>query len=139
MRKYFLYLVAIMDWHSQKVLSLRLANSMDTDFCIAALEETLTKYASPDIFNPDQGSQFISFAFTNVLREQGIRISMGGHGRWVDNVFIKRLWGSLQYERVYLTPTKPARKPRQVSTGRSTLTTTGDPMAAWWDNLGYVQ
>lgn len=102
MRKGFLYLVAIMDWHSRKVLSWKLSNSMDTDFCIYALEEALAKYGTPDIFNTDQGSQFTSFAFTNVLQEKGIRISMDGRGRWMDNVFIERLWRSLKYENVYL-------------------------------------
>lgn len=102
MRKGFLYLVAIMDWHSRKVLSWRLSNTMDTDFCVSALEEALAKYGAPDIFNTDQGSQFTSFAFTNVLRVNGIRISMDGRGRWLDNVFIERLWRSLKYENVYL-------------------------------------
>ena len=102
MRKGFLYLVAIMDWHSRKVLSWRLSNTMDTDFCVAALEEALAKYGKPAIFNTDQGRQFTSFAFTNVLRENGIRISMDGRGRWLDNVFIERLWRSLKYECVYL-------------------------------------
>ena len=102
MRKGFLYLVAVMDWHSRKVLSWRLSNTMDTDFCVAALEEALAKYGTPDIFNTDQGSQFTSFAFTNVLRENEICISMDGRGRWLDNVFIERLWRSLKYENVYL-------------------------------------
>jgi putative transposase len=102
MRKGFLYLVAIMDWHSRAVLSWRLSNTMDTDFCVAALEEAIAKYGKPDIFNSDQGSQFTSFAFTNVLLDNGIRISMDGRGRWVDNVFIERLWRSLKYENVYL-------------------------------------
>ena len=102
MRKGFLYLAAIMDWHSRKVLSWRLSNTMETDFCVAALEEALEKYGIPDIFNTDQGSQFTSFAFTNVLRDNGIRISMDGRGRWLDNVFIERLWRSLKYENVYL-------------------------------------
>ena len=102
MRKGFLYLVAVMDWHSKKVLSWRLSNTMDADFCVAALEEALAKNGKPDIFNTDQGSQFTSFAFTNVLRENGIRISMDGRGRWLDNVFIERLWRSLKYECVYL-------------------------------------
>ena len=102
MRKGFLYLVAIMDWHSRKVLSWRLSNTMETDFCVAALEEALEKYGTPDIFNTDQGSQFTSFAFTSVLRDNGIHISMDGRGRWLDNVFIERLWRSLKYENVYL-------------------------------------
>jgi Transposase and inactivated derivatives len=102
MRKGFLYLVAIMDWYSRKVLSWRLSSTMDTDFCVSALEEALAKYGKPDIFNTDQGSQFTSFAFTNVLRDNGIQISMDGRGRWLDNVFIERLWRSLKYECVYL-------------------------------------
>ena len=102
MRKGFLYLVAIMDWHSRKVLSWRLSNTMEADFCIVALEEALEKYGTPDIFNTDQGRQFTSVAFTNVLRNNGIRISMDGRGRWLDNVFIERLWRSLKYENVYL-------------------------------------
>lgn len=102
MRKGFLYLVAVMDWHSRKVLSWRLSNTMDVDFCVAALEEALAKYGKPDIFNTDQGSQFTSFAFANILQENGIRISMDGRGRWLDNVFIERLWRSLKYECVYL-------------------------------------
>jgi putative transposase len=102
MRKGFLYLVAVMDWHSRKVLAWRLSNTLETDFCVSALEEALSKYGSPDIFNTDQGSQFTSFTFTNVLRSNGIRISMDGRGRWLDNAFIERLWLSLKYENVYL-------------------------------------
>lgn len=102
MRKGFLYLVAIMDWHSRKVLSWRLSNTMDVDFCVSPLEEALAKHGKPDIFNTDQDSQFTSFAFTNVLRDRGVRISMDGRGRWLDNVFIERLWCSLKYECVYL-------------------------------------
>lgn len=99
----FLYLAAIMDWHSRKVLSWRLSNTMDTRFCVEALEEALALYGTPDIFNTDQGSQFTSFDFTNVLKENGIKISMDGKGRWMDNVFIERLWRSLKYECVYLS------------------------------------
>ena len=102
MRKGFLYLVAVMDWHSRMVLAWRLSNTLEADFCVLALEEALAKYGTPDIFNTDQGSQFTSFAFTNVLRSNGIRISMDGRGRWLDNVFIERLWRSLKYENVYL-------------------------------------
>ncbi len=98
----FLYLVAIMDWQSRKVLSWRLSNTMDTHFCVEALEEALTLYGVPDIFNTDQGSQFTSLEFTSVLKEHGINISMDGKGRWMDNVFIERLWRSLKYECVYL-------------------------------------
>jgi putative transposase len=102
MRKGFAYLVAIMDWHSRKVLSWRLSNVMDTDFCIDALNEAINRYGTPEIFNTDQGSQFTSEAFTSVLKSKGIQISMDGKGRWVDNVFIERLWRSVKYEEVYL-------------------------------------
>jgi putative transposase len=102
MRRGFLYLVAIMDWASRKVLAWRLSNTMDAEFCVAALEEAIARYGNPDIFNTDQGSQFTSFAFTNTLRDAGIRISMDGRGRWMDNVFIERLWRSLKYECVFL-------------------------------------
>ena len=102
MRKGFLYLVAIMDWHSRKVLSWRLSNSLDTAPCIEALEEALANYGTPDIFNSDQGCQFTSDDFTGVLKAHGIQISMDGKGRWMDNVFIERLWRSLKYEEVYL-------------------------------------
>jgi putative transposase len=98
----FLYLVAVMDWASRKVLSWRLSNTMDTGFCIEALEEALEKYGKPEIFNTDQGSQFTSIAFTNVLKENDVQISMDGKGRWMDNVFIERLWRSTKYECVYL-------------------------------------
>ncbi len=102
MRKGFAYLVAVMDWHSRKVLSWRLSNVMDTDFCIDALNEAINRYGTPEIFNTDQGSQFTSEAFTGVLKSKGIQISMDGKGRWVDNVFIERLWRSVKYEEVYL-------------------------------------
>ena len=98
----FLYLVAIMDWATRKVLAWRLSNTMDTGFCVAALEEALARFGRPEIFNTDQGSQFTSFAFTSVLRDAEVRISMDGRGRWMDNVFIERLWRSLKYECVYL-------------------------------------
>ena len=102
MAKGFLYLVAIIDWYSRKVLSWRLSNTMDTSFCIEALEDALQHYGPPDIFNSDQGSQFTSTDFTEKLLDHGVRISMDGKGRWVDNVFIERLWRSLKYEEVYL-------------------------------------
>jgi transposase InsO family protein len=102
MRRGFLYLVAIMDWASRKVLAWRLSNTMDTEFCIEALEEALGKYGRPEIFNTDQGSQFTSPRFTRILKEADVRISMDGNGRWMDNVFIERLWRSLKYECVYL-------------------------------------
>jgi putative transposase len=98
----FLYLVAVMDWAGRAVLSWRLSNTMDASFCIGALEEALARFGKPEIFNTDQGSQFTSVAFTGVLEKVGIRISMDGRGRWMDNVFIERLWRSLKYEDLHL-------------------------------------
>jgi len=97
----FLYLVAIMDWHSRYVLAWRLSNTLDVDFCLEALEEALSK-GRPEIFNTDQGSQFTSEAFTGRLLAQGIQVSMDGKGRCMDNVFVERLWRSIKYEEVYL-------------------------------------
>ena len=102
MRRGFLYRVAVMDWHSRKVLSWRLSNTMDASFCVEALQEAFATYGAPAIFNTDQGSQFTSLAFTEVLTDAGVKISMDGKGRWMDNVFIERLWRSLKYECVYL-------------------------------------
>jgi len=98
----FLYLVAVIDWASRAVLSWRLSNTMEASFCVAALEEALARFGRPEIFNTDQGSQFTSAAFTGTLAASGIRISMDGRGRWMDNVFIERLWRSLKYEDIYL-------------------------------------
>lgn len=102
MAKGFIYLVAVMDWYSRKVLSWRLSNSMDVSFCIDALEEAIYHFGCPDIFNSDQGSQFTSQEFTKVLKDNDIQISMDGKGAWRDNVFIERLWRSVKYEEVYL-------------------------------------
>ncbi len=102
MQRGFLYLVAIMDWASRFVLAWRLSNTLDAGFCTDALDEALARYGAPEIFNTNQGSQFTGFAFTGRLREAGIRISMDGRGRCVDNIFIERLWRSLKYEAVYL-------------------------------------
>ena len=98
----FLYLVAIMDWASRAVLSWRLSNTLDGSFCVSALEEALARFGKPDIFNTDQGCQFTAAAFTGTLAAAGVRISMDGRGRWMDNVFIERLWRSLKYEDIYL-------------------------------------
>ena len=98
----FMYLVAIMDWASRAVLAWRLSNTMDTSVCVSALEEALARFGRPEIFNTDQGSQFTSAAFTGMLVAAGIRISMDGRGRWMDNVFIERLWRSLKHEDIYL-------------------------------------
>lgn len=102
MARGFCYLVAIMDWASRRVLAWRLSNTLDASFCTEALEEAIGKYGVPDIFNTDQGSQFTSEAFLNILNTNAIRISMDSRGRWMDNIFIERLWRSVKYEDVYL-------------------------------------
>ncbi|WP_419224806.1 IS3 family transposase [Acinetobacter sp. A2] len=102
MAKGFVYLCAVIDWHSRKVLAHRVSISMEVDFCISALNEAIEKYGSPEILNTDQGSQFTSDAFIDVLKSNGIQISMDGKGRWVDNVMVERLWRSVKYEEVYL-------------------------------------
>ncbi|CAO3430064.1 Mobile element protein [Azospirillum endophyticum] len=102
MRRGFLYLVAVMDWASRRVLAWRLSNTMDVEFCLEAVEEAMARHGRPDIFNTDQGSQFTSPRFTGLLTAAGIRVSMDGRGRWMDNVFIERLWRSMKYECVYL-------------------------------------
>lgn len=102
MRRGFLYLIAIMDWSTRKVLAWRISNTLDTDFCVEALNEAIHRFGPPDMMNTDQGSQFTSFAWTDRLKGAGIRISMDGKGRCIDNVFIERLGRSLKYECVYL-------------------------------------
>ena len=98
----FVYLVAIIDWYSRKILSWRLSNTMDAGFCVDCLEEAIKVYGTPEIFNTDQGSQFTSDAFTGVLIENGVTISMDGRGRALDNIFVERLWRTVKYEEVYL-------------------------------------
>ncbi len=98
----FVYLTVILDWYSRKILSWRLSNSMDSQFCVDALEEAIYRYGKPDIFNSDQGSQFTSEAFISVLKTHQIQISMDGRGAWRDNIFVERLWRSVKYEEVYL-------------------------------------
>ncbi len=102
MSRGFMYLVAVMDWHSRKVLSWRLSNTMDADFCVEALREAIRGYGRPEIFNTDQGAQFTSGAFTKVLKDNDIAISMDGRGRMQDNIFIERLWWTLKYHYLYL-------------------------------------
>jgi len=102
MARGFVYLTAVVDWFSRRVLSWKLSNTMDVSFCLEALDEALGKYGKPEIFNTDQGSQFTSVAFTDRLKQEGIRISMDGKGRWRDNVFVERFWRSIKYEEVYL-------------------------------------
>jgi putative transposase len=102
MAKGFVYLVAVMDWFSRRVLSWRLSITMETDFCVEALTEAMERYGQPEIFNTDQGVQFTSAAFIDELADRGVRISMDGKGRYLDNIFIERLWRSLKYEEVYI-------------------------------------
>ena len=102
MARGFCYLVAIIDWASRKVLAWRLSNTLDASFCTEALGEAIRKFGTPDIFNTDQGSQFTSDTFLGILESHGIDISMDGRGRWIDNVFVERLWRSVKYEDVYL-------------------------------------
>jgi putative transposase len=102
MARGFIYLAAVVDWFSRRVLAWKLSITMDVSFCIEALEEALSRNEKPEIFNTDQGSQFTSEAFTGRLKEEGIRISMDGKGRWRDNVFVERVWKSIKYEEVYL-------------------------------------
>jgi putative transposase len=140
----FLYLVAVMDWASRAVLAWRLSNTMDTSFCVSALEEALARFGKPEIFNTDQGSQFTSAAFTGTLAAAGVRLSMDGRGRWMDNVFIERLWRSLKHEDIYLKGYADgceakagiaawfafynARRPHQALANRT-------PMAVWRSGL----
>ena len=102
MARGFVYLVAVIDWYSRRVLSWRLSNTLDSQFCVDALEDAIATYGTPEIFNTDQGSQFTSEEFTGVLKREEIQISMDGKGRWLDNVFVERLWRSVKYEEVYL-------------------------------------
>jgi len=140
----FLYLVAIIDWASRAVLAWRLSNTMDVAFCVDALDEALARFGRPEIFNTDQGSHFTSAAFTGRLADADIRISMDGRGRWMDNVFIERLWRSLKYEDVYLKGYADGRearagiagwigfyngrRPHQALAGRT-------PMAVWREGV----
>jgi len=130
MHKGFCYLVAIMDWASRKVLAWRLSNTLDTSFCIDALEEAIALYGTPQIFNTDQGSQFTSDDFTDVLKKHDIRISMDGRGRWMDNVFIERLWKSVKYEDIYLKAYS------SISEVRKGLTTWFDRYNRWRRHQG---
>jgi len=115
MARGFMYLVAIIDWYSRYVLSWKLSNTLEADFCVEALEEALKK-GKPEIFNTDQGSQFTSEAFTGILKEHGIKISMDGKGSYNDNLFIERLWRTVKYEEVYLRAYQDGREAR-VSLG----------------------
>lgn len=102
MRQGFVYLVAVIDWFSRKVLSWRVSNTLTTDFCLDAVQEAIHRHGTPEIFNTDQGSQFTSADFTGLLKQHGIRISMDSKGCWRDNIFVERLWRTVKYEEVYL-------------------------------------
>lgn len=102
MAKGFVYLCAVLDWHTRRVLAWRLSNTLTTDFCIDAVQEAIDRHGPPEIFNTDQGCQFTSLEFTELLKQNGIAISMDGKGCWRDNVFVERLWKSVKYEEVYL-------------------------------------
>ena len=116
MARGFMYLVAILDVASRKVLSFRLSNTLTADFCIEALEEALAKFGKPEIFNTDQGSQFTSEGWIERLKAAGVAISMDGKGRWIDNIFIERLWWSVKYEEVYLHAYASGREAREALT-----------------------
>jgi putative transposase len=116
MAKGFMYLVAILDLYSRKVLAFRVSNAMSTDFCIEAVEEALTRFGAPEIFNTDQGSQFTAEDFIEPLEAKGVRVSMDGKGRWIDNVFVERLWRSVKYEDIYLYAYETPREVRAALT-----------------------
>jgi putative transposase len=113
LKRGFMYLVAVMDWYSRKVLAWRLSNTLDADFCVAALEDAIKRYGRPEIFNTDQGSQFTSQAFTKTLEDNDIKISMDGRGRFQDNIFIERLWWTVKYQYLYLHAFKDGADLRQ--------------------------
>lgn len=115
MRKGFMYLVAIIDWYSRKVLSWRLSNTLDAEFCVDALQEAINLYGTPEIFNTDQGCQFTSEEFTKVLKDHHIQISMDSKGRWMDNVMVERLWRSFKYECIYLTEFDSVKELKQAT------------------------
>ena len=102
MSRGFMYLVAVMDWYSRKLLSWRVSNTLDSDFCVQAVEEALSRFGAPEIFNTDQGAQFTAAAFTDLLKSHHVSISMDGRGRVQDNIFIERLWWTLKYQYLYL-------------------------------------
>ena len=117
MARGFVYLAAVVDWFSRKVLAWRVSITLDTAFCLEAVEEALARYGKPEMFNTDQGSQFTSFAFTDLLNKHDITISMDGKGAWRDNVFVERLWRTIKYEEVYLRAYNTVPEAR-VSLGR---------------------
>jgi transposase InsO family protein len=123
MARGFVYLVAVIDVYSRRILAWRISNSLTADFCIEAVEEAIGCYGAPEIFNSDQGSQFTAAAFVQVLQRNRIRISMDGRGAWRDNVFIERLWKSIKYEEVYLHAYESVSEARPASDATSSSTT----------------
>ena len=116
MKRGFLYLAAVIDWHSRKILSFKLSNTMHTDFCIEVVQEAIKKYGSPEIMNTDQASQFTSLEFTEMLKSHGIQISMDGKGCWRNNVVIERFWRTVKYEGVYLKAYQTTSEARRLLT-----------------------
>src|SRR5471032_784262 len=148
MARGFLYLVAIIDWASRAVLAWRLSNTIDSRFCVEALEEALERYGKPKIFNTDQGSQFTSAAFTGALEKAGVSISMDGRGRFMDNIFIERLWRSIKYEEVHLKAYADGREARAGIGSWMTFynfrrphqaMNNQTPMAVWRDGMDKIE
>ena len=148
MARSFLYLVAIIDWASRAVLAWRLSNTIDSRFCVEALEEALDRYGRPKIFNTDQGAQFTSAGFTDKLEKAGVAISMDGRGRFMDNIFIERLWRSIKYEEVHLKAYADAREARAGIAAWMTFynfrrphqaMNNQTPMAVWRDGLDKIE
>jgi putative transposase len=148
MARGFLYLVAIIDWASRAVLAWRLSNTIDRRFCVEALEEALERYGKPKIFNTDQGAQFTSAAFTDKLEKAGVAISMDGRGRFMDNIFIERLWRSIKYEEVHLKAYADGREARAGIGSWMTFYNSRrphqainnqTPMAVWRDGMGKIE
>ena len=123
MARGFVYLAAVMDWYSRKVLAWDVSISMEADFCVRVLDQALARHGRPEIFNTDQGSQFTSLAFTGRLEAKGVAISMDGRGCWRDNVFVERLWRSVKYEDVYLRAYETVREVPRASGGTSNSST----------------
>jgi putative transposase len=126
MARGFVYLTAVMDWFTRRILARRLSNTMEASFCIDAVEEALAKHGCPQIFNTDQGSQFTNTEFTSVLINNAISISMDGKGAWRDNVFVERFWRTIKYEEVYLRAYGASKKHGNQSAATSPSTTQGD-------------
>jgi len=133
-RRGFLYLAAVMNWTTRKVLSWRVSNTMDVAFCVEALQGALARFGQPEIFNSDQGSQFTSPRFTEVLQQAGVRISMDGRGRWMDNVFIKRLWRSLKYECIY-RPTSRLNSYGEANAAKQPIRIAASEVIVWSDRI----